>query len=93
MLVFDSQAPPVGDAHPRSGTVYVNAEGKFNKITSYKYGDGLTPGKHKVTIFYANDEEGNLLVPLECTRGATTPLIIDTADAPLEIKVPRPSRG
>ncbi len=89
-LIFDSQAPPVGDAYPRPATVIVGREGKFDKVTSYKYGDGLTPGKHKVSILYANDAGGNLLIPREYINGATTPLVIDTADLPLKIKVPRP---
>ncbi len=89
-LIFDSQAPPIGDAYPRPGTVIVGPEGRFQEVTSYKYGDGLTPGKHKVTIHYATDKQGKLLIPREYTRGVTTPLVVDTADLPLNIKVPRP---
>jgi hypothetical protein len=89
-LIFDSQAPPVGDAHPRPGSVVLDAEGGFKEVTSYKYGDGLVPGKHKVSILYATAADGKPLVPAEYTKGRTTPLVVDTADAPLEIKVPRP---
>ena len=89
-LVFESQAPPVGDAFPRPASVNLGRDGKFDNVTSYKYGDGLTPGKHKVTIFYATDAEGKLLIPKEYTSGATTPLVIDTANLPIEIKVPKP---
>lgn len=80
---------PVGDARPRPAAANVNAEGVFDCVTSYKYGDGLIPGKHRVTLNYATDEQGNLLVPKEYTV-ADSPLIVDTADAPLHIKVPEP---
>jgi len=33
---------------------------------------------------------GELLVPKEYTSIATTPLVVNTDDAPLEIKVPKP---
>ncbi len=89
-LIFESQAPPVGDAYPRPGSVNIGRDGSFKDVTSYKYGDGLTPGKHKVTILYANDAEGNLLIPRDYVNGTTTPLVIDTANLPLAIKVPRP---
>ena len=78
-----------GVVHPRPAGANLNAEGVFDCVTSYKYGDGLIPGKHRVTLNYATDEQGNLLVPKEYTL-VTSPLIIDTADAPLEIKVPKP---
>lgn len=89
-LVFNSQAPPIGDAHPRPGSAMVSASGEFNDVTSYKYADGLVPGKHKVSILYATDADGKLLVPVEYTKANTTPLMVDTADAPFEIKVPKP---
>jgi hypothetical protein len=90
-LRFDAQdAPPLGEAHARPAKANVDAEGAFPLVTSYKYGDGLIPGKHKVSIDYAVDEKGKLLVPKEYTHPSTTPLVIDTADAPLEIKVPKP---
>ena len=62
----------------------------FPACTSYRPGDGLIPGKHKVAIFYATDAKGKLLIPKEFAHPSTTPLVIDTADAPLEIKVPKP---
>ncbi len=81
---------PKKGAFPRPATTGVGSQGRFENVTSYKYGDGLVPGKHKVAIFYATDKKGNLLVPKECTHVSTTPLIVDTASLPLEIKVPKP---
>lgn len=83
-------AKPVGDAHPRPAEAVVDAQGNFGSATSYKPNDGLIPGKHKVTIAYATDAKGKLLVAKEYTDGSTTPLVVDTATLPLEIKVPRP---
>jgi hypothetical protein len=81
---------PHKGAHPRPATTQLNSQGHFDSVTSYKYGDGLVPGRHKVAIFYATDKNGKLLVPKAYTHAATTPLIVDTADTPLKIKVPKP---
>lgn len=90
-LVFNSLAPPVGDAHPRPGSVIVGADGSFKDVTSYKYADGLVPGEHKVSILYATDEKGKLLVPTDYTKAASTPLTVHTENSPLKILVPRPN--
>ncbi len=83
-------APVVEGFHARTATADLNAEGEFNEATSYKYGDGLIPGKHKVAIGYANDKAGNLLVPKSATNLGSTEIIVDTANLPLDIKVPKP---
>lgn len=81
---------PQGDAFPRPAEALVDAQGNFPSCMSYRPGDGLIPGKHKVAIYYAVDAKGKLLIPKEYSHATTTPLVIDTADAPLQIKVPRP---
>jgi hypothetical protein len=81
---------PKGDAYPRPAEAIVDSEGNFASCTSYRPRDGLIPGKHKVAIYYATDDKGKLLIPKEFSHASTTPLVIDTADAPLEIKAPRP---
>jgi hypothetical protein len=83
-------APEVPGAHPRPGLANVNPQGEFDCVTSYKYGDGLISGKHKVSIDQAVDSKGKLLVPREFTSIATTPLVVDTNAMPFEIKVPKP---
>ncbi len=83
-------AKPVGEMTPRIAEAQVDGQGVFTCATSYKYGDGLIPGKHKVAIQYANDAKGKLLVPQDCTSLATTPLVIDTGEGEIEIKAPRP---
>jgi hypothetical protein len=72
-------------AHPRPALTTLDAEGRFENVTSYKYGDGLVPGKHQVAILDADN-----LVPQEYTNVNSSPLIVDTASLPLEIKVPKP---
>jgi hypothetical protein len=82
--------PPKDGAFPAQADAVVDAEGNFPRATSYKYGDGLIPGKHKVTVYYATDAGGKLLVPKDYTNPETTPLMISTDELPLVIKVPRP---
>ncbi|MCA9260845.1 MAG: hypothetical protein KDA61_16640 [Planctomycetales bacterium] len=91
MLQFVAQdAPLVEGAHPRPATANLDETGSFSCATSHKYGDGLIPGKHKVAVFYAVDAAGRSLVPQEYTHVSNSPLVVDTAAAPLEIHVPRP---
>lgn len=84
------EAPAVEGASPRPAIAHLNSQGQFDCATSYKYGDGLVPGKHKVAIMNAVDQNGKSLVPADYTNTSRTPLIIDTSTLPLEIKVPRP---
>src|SRR5689334_3170088 len=85
---------PKNGAFPRPAEAVVDAEGNFSSVTSYKPGDGLMPGKHKAAIYYATDAQGKSLIPKEFGHASTTPLVVevteDSADAPLQIKVPRP---
>lgn len=89
-LVFESQAPPLGEAiHPRPAIAYAAEDGSFSSVTSYKYGDGLVRGEHKV-ILSATDVAGSDLIPREYSDIKTTPLLVDTGDSPLLIKVRKP---
>ncbi|MFO0788161.1 MAG: hypothetical protein U0805_01810 [Pirellulales bacterium] len=92
-LVFVAQdVAAVGTAHPRPAMANVDSQGNFDCVTSYKYGDGLIPGKHKVFIQASADTGGKTTVPKEYLSELTTPLVIDTANLPLEIKVPKPKK-
>jgi len=77
---------------PRPAKAPINvSDGTFGHATSHKFADGLIPGKHKVVIVARNAQGTHAgVVPEEYTSAATTPLVIDTADAPLHIKVPKP---
>lgn len=78
---------------PRPAKASLNvADGTFDCVTSYKYADGLVPGKHRVAIVPLG-KNGRLLnksVPREVMNSARSPLIVDTADTPFHIKVPKP---
>lgn len=89
-LFFTAEnAAPVGNAHPRPGMAIVNDKGEFDCVTSYKYGDGLIKGKHKVSIQAANERDAKPVVSKEY-MGDQSPLEVDTADSPFDIKVPKP---
>jgi hypothetical protein len=83
-------ATPVGNAYPRPGMALVDANGNFDVVTSYKYGDGLVKGKHKVAIQTANERDDKPVVPKDYASTESTPLVVDTADSPFDIKVPKP---
>jgi hypothetical protein len=90
-LLFSAQdAPVVEGAHPRPAVADVNEKGEFACVTSYKYCDGVIPGRHKVAIRQAKGQEGKLLIPEEYTSISTTPLMVDTEQMPFDIKVPKP---
>jgi hypothetical protein len=81
---------PVDGMYPRPASADLNGQGEFTEATSHKYADGLIPGKHKVALMYATDANGKPVVPAEYTDSEKTPLVVDTANLPLEIKVPKP---
>lgn len=89
-LQFTSEAPAQGTAHPRPAVASIGKDGTFQDATSHKYGDGLVPGKHKVSFIFATDSQGRPLVPPDYESAAKTPLEIDTANSPLTITVPKP---
>ncbi len=91
ILRFAAQdAPKLESAVPRPAFARTNAQGEFECVTSYKFGDGLIPGKHKVAIEPQGSLDAAPAVPKEYRSISTTTLVIDTADSPLEIKVPKP---
>jgi len=83
-------APAADSAVPRPAIANVNDQGEFDCVTSYKYGDGLIRGKHKVAIEAGGKPDAKPRVPKEYLSIATTPLEVDTSDAPFDIKVPKP---
>jgi hypothetical protein len=91
-LRFTSLAEsPDGKSFPRPATAHADAQGNFAAVTSYKYGDGLIPGKHKVVLEVGPGPNGKPLVPPDYANVAKTPLIVDSSTTDhLEIKVPRP---
>lgn len=90
LMFVPLEAPEVAGAHPRRAMANVDADGRFDCATSYKYGDGLIPGRHKVVIEAPAAVGGKLVIPTACLSETTTTLEIDTENLPLAIKVPRP---
>jgi hypothetical protein len=84
------EAPKVENAVPRPAFARVDASGQFASVTSYKPDDGLIPGKHKVALEVGGAPGTTIPVPKEYQSISTTPLVVDTADSPFDIKVPRP---
>ena len=92
-LEFRPQAPPINSKEvPRVGVANVNvADGTFDAATTYKAYDGVIPGKCRVVV-QATDgpREVSKKVPKEYTAEATTPIEVDTANTPFEIKIKKP---
>jgi hypothetical protein len=92
-LYFAPQTPPQDKkTFPRQGSVGVNvADGSFSHVTTYQYGDGLIPGKHKVIVVaYDGGRDLSPKVPRIYSSVTSTPLEIDTANLPIEIKIRKP---
>lgn len=83
-------AGQIEGASPRPATAHVDASGGFSQATSYKYGDGLVPGRHRVAVLNAVGPSGRTLIPEEYTHGHTTPCVVDTNKLPFDIRVPKP---
>lgn len=93
-LKFEPQVAAVDSkTHPRKGYCMVNVtDGTFDTATTHKYGDGLVAGRHKVLVVaIANDGRITEVVPDEYRDPATTPVEVDTAESPFEIRVKKPS--
>lgn len=93
ILLFYPQSGPLdAKTYPRCGTAIVEkATGRFNSITSYKPGDGLVRGKHKVTLLTpGHDFLPASLVPPEYGSPLKTPLEVDTAQQPFELRIKKP---
>ena len=91
-LTFYSQAPPLDSkTHPRPGTAEVDLQdGTFSIATTHRWGDGLTAGKHKVVVSTTVLQQVPKGVPPEYNDMTKTPLEVDTAQQPFELKIRKP---
>jgi hypothetical protein len=65
--------------------------GKFDSVSSHGVGDGLAVGKYKVTLGTIGPTAmPPTVLPPEYTDTSQTPLVVDTADSPFELKVRKP---
>ena len=90
LLFIAEDAPEVAGAHPRQAMAHVNERGEFECATTYKYGDGLIPGRHKVVIQAESMKDGKRILPKSCLAPGSTELTADTSAVPMLITVPKP---
>jgi hypothetical protein len=93
VLTFMPQAAPIDEkTHPRPGMAMVDkATGTFQSATTHMANDGLVRGKHKVTLATAGlTPLPTSVAPPEYTDLTKTPLEVDTAHLPFELKVRKP---
>lgn len=91
-IYFHTMEPPKDGMHIRPGVGSVAADGTFKDITSYKYADGLTYGRYKVSLINSERVGDVLAIPKECSLPDKTPLQVEVTESGqfLEIKVPKP---
>ncbi|MEO0530549.1 MAG: hypothetical protein AAF266_08220 [Planctomycetota bacterium] len=102
IVTFAPQAEAIDEQfHPRSGMAYADAQGNFDTVTSYKYGDGIVKGRHKVLVSIrggapsvtdkrTGKKVSRPLIPEIYTSLATTPIEVHTDDAPFDLKIAKP---
>jgi hypothetical protein len=92
---FDMEQVSGEQVHPKAATSVVDpADGSFGKLSTFRYGDGVVGGRHKVLLVAvagggagANQKP---LIPSEYGELDKTPLEVDTADSPFKFVIPRP---
>lgn len=93
-ITFVSQAPAIDKAtHPPLGHATVNvATGQFDSVMSH--GPGIVAGKHKVGVKAMDKDEQALgnVIPLEFADPNKSGIVVDTANSPFHIKVPKPKK-
>ena len=77
--------------NPRPGMANLDRAGEFHAASSHLPNDGLVRGRHKVTVL-AKDRTPlpARVVPPEYSDPFKTPLEVDTAHLPLELKIRKP---
>jgi hypothetical protein len=95
---FEPLRPPIdAKTHPKAGMAKVDPrDGSFKQVTTYKFGDGIVRGRHKVLLSDGTaaagpeDDADKSLIPQEYRDGATTPLEVDSRDSPFTFEIPKP---
>jgi hypothetical protein len=91
-LMFYPQTPPRDSkTNPRPGAADVDLrDGSFSVVTTHRWGDGLTVGKHKVVICGVLLTDVPKGVPPEY-NDMTKPLLeVDTSQQPFQLKIRKP---
>jgi hypothetical protein len=92
LTFYPHNIEPKGKDHPRPGMAAVDkATGRFDSVTSHQPDDGLVRGKHKVTLGTVGPAIiPPSVLPPEYGDRNRTPLEVDTADSPFDLKVRKP---
>lgn len=88
---FVPQTPALDPkTHPRPGVAEIADDGTIEDVTTYEYGDGIVPGEHKVIVKPGKSKEQRNSVSPKYNNVRTTPLTVNTADIPFDIKIEKP---
>jgi hypothetical protein len=92
LTFYPQDNTPKGKDSPRPGMAAVDkTSGRFDSVTSHQVGDGLARGNHKVILTSPGPVPLSAAVmPPEYGDMNRTPLEVDTANSPFELKVRKP---
>ena len=91
-ISFYPQVEKKGAEHAKEGNAILNEDGTFDYATTWKHGDGLIVGKHKVTVQALDENEvPTAAVPNKYRSPKDTPLEIEVTGGELEpIEIDKP---
>jgi hypothetical protein len=91
-LQFAPETSPLDSkTYPRPGVAEVAGDGTIELVTTYNYADGIVTGKHKVIVKSQNAAGlRTRAVAAKYGSAKTTPLVVDTAEVPFQIKIEKP---
>jgi hypothetical protein len=81
--------------YPRPGRAEVKPDGTFSEVTTWKYADGVIPGRQKVLVESLDERQrpNGAVDPQFATAETTLTADVVAGAGPLEIKVPKPARA
>ena len=94
-LRFISQEPPVDSkTYPKPGLVDVNVtDGTFSDVSTYRYGDGIIKGKHKIAAMSLDAKNmPTTSIPLEFNSPDTSTLEVDSSESTFKLVIPKPKK-
>jgi hypothetical protein len=98
LIRFEPLTPPLSErVHPKAGMAKVDpVDGTFRDVTTFKFGDGIVRGRHKVLLSERSatvaEDDPKALIPSEYRNPQSTPLEVDSQESPFEFKIPKPRR-
>lgn len=79
-------------SRPAASAIVDSSTGRFKQVTTRRFGDGLVSGQHRVTVHLPGRKAlpATVAAP-EYSDEAKTPLKVDTAVQPFDIRLKRPT--